>query len=155
MRATLSLLTVAVVLTGIGALDAHATSPQGPFCFTTPPFTDTFAWFFDSHGGNQFDGTGRDLTLNRPMAVTGFLSGGEFHVNWVTSPGTAGTPILGGGFINVATGTGPGRCHTVNSVGGCGTGTNFAYTLVGCPPGALTSTEALRAASGPLMDGSE
>ena len=151
MGRILAILIVTVGLLGLMATEGHALF-EGPFCFSTLPFTNVFVWFVQSSGGNQLIGTGRDVTLNRAQSVSGFVSENIAFVNFQTSSGTSGHPIIGGGTLSLSgtfPGTGPGFCHTVNSTGGCGTGASFTFAPIACPPG--STLDAART-EGPTMD---
>ena len=153
-----------VLIIGIGLLgfvtpEAHA-DIAGPVCFSTLPFSDTFVWFVQSSGGNQFIGTGRGLP-NSTQSVNGFVSGNTAFLQFLTGPGLSGVAVMGGGTLSLtggSAGTGPGRCVTINSSVGCGTGSNFTFAIITCPAGvtsAPSDTSVSPSTEGPLMDGSK
>jgi hypothetical protein len=146
------------LLGGVGT-PANA-APIGPFCFSPPPFTDQFVFFFDSNGGNQFIGTGRNLLTGAAMSVTVFVTGTTAVLSFVSTipPTGAGHTFTGSSSISTLTGSGPGRCEAVNTAAGCGTGTGFTLTPIACPQGASSDAspqaEHIHQPDGPLMDGS-
>jgi hypothetical protein len=119
------------------AVAAGGTTPVGPICVSVVPFTNILAWFVDTTAlGNQFMGTGRDLTTNQTQTVSLFVSAGIAHVGYTTYPDGTNPLIIGGGTIDLATGTGPGVCYRINAGSGCGNGTPLTFAFVTCPPGA-------------------
>jgi hypothetical protein len=144
MRTTLMVLGLVLVLLAFATSDANAV---GPFCFTTAPFADTFVWFLNNNGANQFIGTGRDLSGDRAQSVTGFVTGNSLIVGYATySKGGGFVPVTGGGTLSLSTGNGPGNCFAPD-LASCGA---FTFTLIACPAGAL-SDEAGDAATGPVQ----
>ena len=155
------LLIVAMVVGPLGCVGTPANAaPIGPFCFSPLPFTDQFVFFFDSNGGSQFIGTGRNLTTGAAMSVTVFVTGTTAVLSFVSTipPTGMGHTFMGSANISTLTGSGPGRCEVVNTAAGCGTGTTFTLTPIACPPGTSSSTsveaEHIHQPDGPLMDGS-
>ena len=136
MRNVLVLLGLAVMLLAIAPSQAGA---SGPFCFSTTPFSDIFVWFVSSTGGDQFAGSGRDLSGDRAQTVSGFISGNIATVGYITHPSTSGTvPVTGGGTINLATGSGSGSCFGPDFAS-CG---DFTFVSITCPPGATADSAA-------------
>jgi hypothetical protein len=136
MRTALTLLGVTLLLLAIAAPDARA---DGPFCFSTAPFSDIFVWFLNATGGNQFAGSGRDLAGDRAQTVSGSLIGNTAVVGYTTYASESGTsPVTGGGTINLDTGTGPGACFAPDFAA-CG---DFTFATVACPPGATADAKA-------------
>jgi hypothetical protein len=160
MNKLLGIVAMIVGLLGCVGTPANA-APIGPFCFSPLPFTDQFAFFFDSNGGNQFIGTGRNLSTGAAMSATVFVTQPTAVLSFVaTIPATGtGHTFIGNANISLLTGSGPGRCETVNTGAGCGTGSSFTLTPIACPQG-TTSDASARAEhfpqpDGPLMDGSK
>ena len=129
-----------IVLIGLSALgaaapEARAQAVTGPFCFSTSPFANVFAWFiFTSSPGAQLLATGRDLTDNAPQTVSISVVGNTAQVGFVTH---GNPPVIGNGTIDLSTLTGPGTCYQVNAgTTGCVNGTAFTFAPVECPPGA-------------------
>lgn len=137
LKTTTILLVTLAVLAGL-TTGATATSPIGPFCLSTSPFTDTLAWFVDNTAmGNQFIATGRNLSNNRAQTVSIFLSGSTAHFVYTTGAEAASEfPVIAGGTINLNTLTGSAVCYRVASTGGCGAGSTFNVAPVTCPAGA-------------------
>jgi hypothetical protein len=158
MNKLLGIVAMIVGLLGCVGTAANA-APIGPFCFSPLPFTDQFAFFFDSNGGNQFIGTGRNLSSGAAMSATVFVTGTTAVLSFVATipPTGTGHTFMGTANISIVTGSGPGRCETVNTAAGCGTGSSITLTPIVCPPGttdASARAEHLPQPDGPLMDGS-
>jgi hypothetical protein len=130
LAATLFLLAI-----GLAAPDAHA---FGPFCFQLTPFPNVVVWFVESTGGNQFEGSGRDLTQNAAQSVHVVLSGNTATVTFVTGVGAGVTsiPYVGSTAIDLSTLSGPGRYYNLRPEG-IVTSTFTAVTVT-CPPNALS-----------------
>jgi hypothetical protein len=140
----LSLASMLAVFLAVAAPDAEA---DGPFCFSAAPFSDVFVWFVSGTGGNQFAGSGRDTTGNRAQTVAGFVSGTTAVVSFTTSPATSDfVPVIGGGTIDLGSGTGPGVCYAPDFEA-CG---DFTFAAIACPPGATTDQATPDAGAGPL-----
>ena len=155
MKRFLGILAMTVGLLGCAWTQAHA-APAGPFCFSLDPFADKFVFFFDSNGGNQFIGTGRDLTTGVAMSATVFITGSTAVLSFLAmTPPFGGHAFMGTVNISLATGIGSGRCESVNSTAGCGVNTGIDLTPIICPPGAITGAELQGEPTGPLMDGSK
>jgi hypothetical protein len=136
MRNALVLLGIAVMLLAIVPSEAGA---AGPFCLSTTPFSDIFIWFLNPTGGNQFSGSGRDLSGDRAQTVSGFISGNIVTVGYITHPSTSETaPVSGGGTIDLGTGSGPGSCFGPDFAS-CG---DFTFVSIPCPPGAAVDSAA-------------
>ena len=155
------LVIVAMIVGPLGWVGTPANAaPAGPFCFSSLPFTDQFAFFFDSNGGNQFIGTGRNLSTGAAMSVTVFVTGTTAVLSFVSTipPTGTGHTFMGSANINTVTGSGPGRCEVVNTGAGCGTGSSFTLTPIACPQRASSDpspqAEHVHQPDGPLMDGS-
>jgi hypothetical protein len=132
MRYALVLLGVATML--LALVPSHADA-AGPVCFSTDPFLDVFVWFVNGTGANQFAGSGRDTFGDRAQTVSGFTSGGKATVGYTTHPTSSDSfPVVGGGTIDLVTGTGPGWCFAPD-FGSCG---DFTFTAITCPSGATT-----------------
>ena len=133
MRNALVLALVVLALV-IASSEAGA---AGPFCLSTDPFADVFVWFLSSTGGNQFAGSGRDLSGDRAQTVSGYVSGNVATVGYTTYPSTPDTvPVTGGGTIDLATGRGPGSCVGPD-LASCG---SFTFASIACPPGAVSDS---------------
>jgi hypothetical protein len=106
------------------------------------PFSNVFAWFIEAGEGNQFVGSGRDLTSGAAQSIGGYVSGTTAHISATSSPDSAsGFPLLVGASLLISTGTGPGICHRLNNTGGCGLGSAITLTNIACPPNATNSVE--------------
>jgi len=153
------LTTVALALTLV-AMTARPAAAQvmGPYCFEPAPFGDVFAFLFTPNGANQLSGTGRNVFVGSAMTSTAILTGSSaiLSFNSIIPPTGSSHTFMGSALISLATGSGPGRCETVNTTGGCGLGTAITMTMVACPPGALSDPPLDRAelAGKRLMDGS-
>jgi len=157
MRKILVILIMSCGLLGVVTKEAKATDTIGPICFSVSPFTDQFVFFFDFHGGNQFDVTGRDLVTGSAVSASAFITGNTLVLSFIAgqNPSSTGShPFFGTGNISLSTFSGPGRCDTINTSAGCGTGTSFTYALISCPSGA-TAAPFPAPINGPRMDGSE
>ena len=142
MGKVLAILAMTIGVLGVTARDSGAQT-IGPVCFSNFPFTDHFLMFFTPTGGGQYTGSGKVLNgntpnSNTPMSVQAFLAPTTATISF-----TAGTPSTGGGHlfsgtadVSLATGSGPGRCETVNSILGCGSSSAFILEAVACPAGA-------------------
>jgi hypothetical protein len=130
------LLAAALFLLAIGvtAQDAHA---FGPFCFQLTPFPNVVVWFVEPTGGNQFEGSGRDLAQNAAQSVHVVLSGNTATVTFVSGVGTGATsiPYVASVAIDLAAGSGPGRYYNLRPEG-IVTST-FTAVTVACPANAL------------------
>jgi hypothetical protein len=137
MPRVLATFLLALALLGAGVPEAHA---FGPFCFQLTPFPNVVVWFVDPSGGNQFEGSGRDLTQNAAQTVGVVLSGSTAFVTFVTGAGSAAgsIPYVASTEINLGTSSGPGRFTNIRSEGPS-PGT-FTTTAVACPPSATAST---------------
>jgi hypothetical protein len=136
MRKSLMLLGMTVMLLAVAAPEAGA---AGPFCFSTAPFSDILVWFVNGTGGNQFAGSGRDLSGDRAQTVTGFVTGSNAVVSYTTYAKASGTaPVTAGATLSLVTGTGPGACFAPDFAS-CG---NFTLAAITCPPGATAAAEA-------------
>ena len=151
MRAII--LIVAIVFLGLGPSAADA-DPQGPFCFSTEPFSDIFAFFLQFNGGNQFIATGRNLSTNSGITATLFLTGNFAVLSFVAPASPVGHSALGTADLDLSTGSGPAVCETVNTSEGCGSGTSFTLALTACPPDTTSSTDAATRRGRRLMGGS-
>ena len=113
------------------------TTPIGPSCLSTAPFSDTLVWFFDFNGLTAnwiyFDGIGQDLSGNRSQSVSAFVdtTGTTLHVGYTTYPKPGFVPVIAGGTIDVATLTGPGQCYAPD-FDSCG---DFTFQIITCPTG--------------------
>jgi hypothetical protein len=126
---------VALVLFGFVAVEpatAQLLNDGTPTCFKTTPFSDILVWFLNSNGGTQLDGSGRDLSGNRSQTVDGFVISGVLHVGYTTYPKPGFVPVVVGGSINLASGSGPGQCFAP-TLASCG---SFTFTKIACPLGA-------------------
>ena len=139
MKRTLATL---ILILGVLMFITPASEAAGPFCFAMLPFTNVFVWFIEAGEGNQFVGSGRDLTSGAAQSIGGYISGTTAHISATSSPDSAsGFPLLVGASILISTGTGPGVCHRLNNAGGCGIGSAITLTSVPCPPTATNSIE--------------
>lgn len=149
--------TLSLALLGFTAASASAQT-LGPYCFQPTPFADVFVFMFTSNGANHLSGTGRNLNVGGALTSTAILSGASATIsfNSILPPTGSGHSFMGSATISLATGTGPGRCETVNTTGGCGLGTAITMTMTACPPGALTDPplDDAALAGKRLMDGS-
>jgi len=159
MNKVLGMVAMIVGLLSCAGTPANA-APIGPFCFSPLPFTDQFAFFFDSNGGNQFIGTGRNLSTGTAMSVTVFITGTTAVLSFVAAipPTGMAHTFMGSANISTLSGSGPGRCETVNTVTGCGSGSSFTLTPIVCPVGTTSDASPegkhFPQPDGPLMDGS-
>jgi len=132
-----------------------AGAPQGPICFTNLPFTDVFALFFDSAGGTNFVGTGRNLTTLTAVTAYGFVVGSTATISFIAGiPATGNVhTFFGTAQLNVTTGQGSGRCEAANTNTGCGFGATFTLTMTPCPPQAIATEAEPAGADGPAPSG--
>ena len=147
-----------VLAAGLGALTLASTGdaataaptpavPVGPVCFSTAPFSDILVWFVDFKGAtpnwNYLDATGQDLAGNRSEAVSVITdhAGTTAKVGYTTYPQAGFVPVVAGGTIDLATGTGPGQCFAPDALS-CGA---FTFAKITCP------ATALPLASGPVQ----
>jgi len=152
MRTAAVILAVVIGVLGLVPTPAHA-APQGPFCFSTLPFSDVFVFFIDGNGGNQFIATGRDLLTNSGVSATLFITGNFAVLSFVAPASPDSHSSMGTATVDLSTGSGPGVCETVNTGLGCGVGSNFTMTLVTCPAGSLSSAQQSPSGTGNLMGG--
>jgi hypothetical protein len=126
---------VFLICVGVAAPEADA---FGPFCFQLTPFPNVVVWFVEPTGGNQFEGSGRDLTQNAAQSVHVVLSGNTATVTFVSGVGTGATsiPYVGSTAIDLAAGSGPGRYYNLRPEG-IVTSTFTAVTVT-CPANALS-----------------
>jgi len=144
---------VLILILGVLLVMAPASEAVGPFCFAMPPFNNTFAWFIEAFEGNQFIGSGRDLSSGAAQSLGGYVSGVTAHISVTSSPDSNTTfPLLIGASLLISTGSGPGVCHRVNSAAGCGTGTVVTINPIACPPGTLTDPTTKQDPHPPLSD---
>lgn len=148
-------LTAAIL--AIGALIVVPSTSQaqgiGPVCFKTDLFANVWKVFFIPTGGNQFIGSGEDLSANRPLTASLYLTPTTAMVGLITiiPPTGSGHSSFITGSLSLATTTGPGRCEAVNNATtGCGTGIPINLSVVACPVDDRLSAEAL---AGPKIDG--
>ena len=136
MGKALAILAMTIGMLGVAARDGGAQT-IGPVCFSNFPFTDHFQMFFTPTGGGQYTGSGKVLNSNTPMSVQAFLTSTTATISFV-----AGIPSTGGGHlftgtadVSLATGSGPGRCETVNDTTplGCRTSSAFVLEVIPCP----------------------
>jgi hypothetical protein len=148
-KSVLMMLTLLVL--GVAAVQpaaAQLLNDGSPTCFTTSPFNDILVWFLNANGGNQLDGSGRDLTGDRAQSVNGFVSNGILTVGYTTYPEGSFVPVVAGGTINLSTGTGPGQCFAPD-LASCG---SFTFQKITCPVGATTGLlSSAPAPSGPVQ----
>ena len=136
------ILATLILILGVLTFMTPASEAAGPFCFAMLPFSNVFVWFIEAGEGNQFVGSGRDLTSGAAQSIAGYVSGTTAHISATSSPDSAsGFPLLVGASILISTGTGPGICHRLNNTGGCGLGSVITLTNVACPPNATNSVE--------------
>jgi hypothetical protein len=128
-----------LVLMGFAAGSAHA-QVMGPYCFQPSPFSDLFVFMFTPNGANHLSGTGRNVATGAAMTATAILTGATaiLSFNSIIPPTGSGHSFMGTANLSLATGSGPGRCETLNTTGGCGLGTAMTMTMTTCPAGALT-----------------
>ena len=119
MRKILMSLVMLSTLLGFVGTGQAASLELGPFCFSVAPFTDIFVWFLNTDGGNQLIGSGQDLAGDRSQTVSGFIRSEVLHVGYTTHPQPGFVPVIAGGTIDLATGTGPGQCFSPDFVS-CG-----------------------------------
>ena len=132
VRSVLGVMFVVVLLLAIAAPEAEA---GGPFCFSILPFPGTLVWFVNTTGGNQFGGSGRDLSGDRAQTVTGFVTGNSAIFGYTTySKSSSFATVHASGTINLTTGSGPASCFAPDFES-CGA---FTLTLIACPLGATT-----------------
>jgi hypothetical protein len=136
------ILATLILIPGALMFMTPASEAAGPFCFAMLPFSNVFVWFIEAAEGNQFVGSGRDLTSGAAQSIGGYVSGTTAHVSATSSPdSSSGFPLLVGASLLISTGTGPGICHRLNNTGGCGTGSAITLTNIACPPSATNSAE--------------
>ncbi len=146
-------LTVAIL--AIGALNlvpstSHAQA-IGPVCLKTDLFANVWKVFFIPTGGNQFIGSGQDVSLDRPLTASLYLTPSTAVVGLVTMipPTGTGHSSFITASLSLATTSGPGRCEAVNNATtGCGTGIPINLSIVACPAGDQLSAESL---AGPMI----
>ena len=134
------LLVALILVEFLSAAPAQAQT-IGPLCFQMVPFSDVFAMFLESSGGNQYFATGRNVTAGGAVTSTAFVTGSTVVVSFTSHlpPTGTGHTFFGSANISIATGNGPGRCEALNiGTNGCGLGTPITLTFVGCPAGALS-----------------
>jgi hypothetical protein len=123
----------AAVLGAIGCLAGSARAQsQGPFCFSTQPFDDVLSLNILANGPNQFLASGTDLATGSNVSATITLAGSLATVSFVVPASPNAHTSIGSAAVNVATGSGPGVCEAVNTLSGCGVGTNITMAVVGC-----------------------
>lgn len=137
MRSTLVIVVLLAVAIIVGPVPAMAADAVGPFCFQLSGFTNILLFRFTpvtQSGVSTVDFliTGTDTQNNRAVSGSGYVSGTNFIFQTTTGLGTADS-VLNYGSLNTTTGTGPGSCARVNSVGGCAAGTAGTWNLVTCP----------------------
>lgn len=125
----------------------------GPVCFKTDLFANVWKVYFVPTGGNQFTGSGQDLSANRPLTASLYVTATTAVVGLVTMipPTGSGHSSFITANLSLATTSGPGRCEAVNNAAtGCGTGIPINLSVVACPAGDRLSAESL---AGPKIDG--
>lgn len=137
-----------LTMTMIGLLGSMVTRADaqtlGPYCFSNLPFSNEYLLYFTATGVNQYVGSGRDYITGAPVTASMYLSGNSalIGVSKSLSPtGTAHSVLISANISTVAL-SGPGRCETVNTTGGCGTGTTVNWVLTACPAGSLSAATA-------------
>ena len=152
------ILAVAVVFLGVPYAAAEgttsptneptpATSPIGPLCFSTLPFSDVLVWFLDFQGQTPnfqyFDTVGRDVSGNRAQNVSVVLdrAASALKVGYTTYAQPGFVPVTAGGTINLATFSGPGQCFAPD-LASCGA---FTFQRIPCPAGSLRPADGGRA----------
>ena len=117
---------------------ANATTPVGPICFSTLPFPDVLVWFLDQQGVTAnsvyFDTVGKDISGNRSQSVSVVLDRANrvLKVGYTTHPQPGAVPVIAGGTVDLATGSGPGQCFAPD-LASCGA---FIFQVIACPAGA-------------------
>lgn len=145
MRKAVVSLSVFLAMVGmlVAPTPANATTPIGPICFSTAPFADTLVWFLDQQGVTAnsvfFDAVGKDLAGARSQAVAVYLDRAmrTLHVGYTTHPQPGFVPVIAGGTVDLATGSGPGECFAPDSAS-CGA---FTFQIIACPAGAAPQSE--------------
>jgi hypothetical protein len=137
------LLAAALFLLSIG-LTASNADALGPFCFQLTPHPNIVVWFVEPSGGNQFEGSGKDLSQNAAQSVHVVLSGNTATVTFVTGVGSGATsiPYLGSTAIDLTTFSGPGRYYNIRPEG-IVTST-FTTVSVACPANATSEATPVR-----------
>lgn len=138
-----------VAVLSVGALGLLPSTSQaqgiGPVCFKANVFNNVWKMFFIPTGGNQFVGSGEDLSANRPLT-------GSLYVTPTTAVGglTANVPPTGSGHpffltanLDLGSLSGAGRCESINNTMGCATGLPITLSVVACPAGDLVPAESL------------
>ncbi len=143
-----SVVSLSVFLAMLGVLvtppAANATTPLGPLCLSTLPFGDVLVWFLDQQGVTAnsvfFDTVGKDLSGNRSQSVSVVLDRAtrSLQVGYTTHPQAGFVPVIAGGTIDLATGSGPGNCYAPDLVS-CGA---FTFQAIACPAGAAPESDA-------------
>ena len=120
---------VAAALAVLGPVrPALATGPL-PWCFSTLPLADIFIVWPVKTGGGQRSGSGYDLAGGRTMSVSTVTEGGILTIGYTVFPHPGYDPVLGGGTVNIATGSGPGECFAPGLFD-CG---EFTFKRITCP----------------------
>jgi hypothetical protein len=149
MRKAVVSLSVFLAMVGmlVAPTPANATTPIGPICFSTLPFSDQLVWFLDQQGVTAnsvfFDTVGKDLALARSQSVAVYLDRAArvLHVGYTTHPQPGAVPVIAGGTVDLATGSGPGQCFAPD-LASCGA---FTFQIIACPAGAAAES------SGPVQ----
>jgi hypothetical protein len=142
----LGILTVTMTLLGGGTARAQGLD-LGAICFSTAPFVDVLVWFLNNSGANQVIGSGRDLAGDRSQTVSGVILDGVLNVGYTTHPQSGLMPVIAGGTIDLATGTGPGQCFAPD-LASCG---DFTFARIPCPEEGMQGPSLQAAPSGPAQ----
>lgn len=157
IRKNLAAIAIATALVGSVPTQADA-QVIGPVCFVFEEFGDEFLMFFTPSGLNQFAGTGRNRTTGAALSATVFISGSTATLGYSIplAPTGTGHSVFGSARISLPTGTGTGRCETLNSALGCATGTDTTMSIATCPAIAQDAPlDASPSIAGRSMDGSK
>jgi hypothetical protein len=116
---------------------ASAAEPVGPVCLERSPFGEILELFVQPSGGPNFLISGRigSAETGVPISGSGYVTGGSFRFSLSgQAPDIAGRLLVTDGLFDAATNTATGRCYTIGTPIGCGSGTPVTYTTVACPP---------------------
>ncbi|MGH2578198.1 MAG: hypothetical protein ACRDG9_10705 [Actinomycetota bacterium] len=148
MRKAIVSLSVLLAMSGVLVAPpaANATTPLGPICFSTLPFDDVFVWFLDPHGTTAnstfIDAVGKDISIlgDRSQSVSVLVdrATSTLRVGFTTYPAeNLQVPVIGGGTIDLTTGSGPGECFAPDSAS-CGP---FTFQVIACPAASAPVSE--------------
>lgn len=139
-----AVLALAVITCGVLSAPAAAQN-IGPVCLKAEEFSNGWKFHFTNIGENQFLGSAQDLSANRPVSASLFITADTAVLAMFGSIPPSGTnhAFFLTANVSLATGSGPGRCEAVNNTAGCGTGIPITLGVVACPASDRTSDDAL------------